>query len=195
MNNFFTLLLLSIFSTSTIFAAQPPAQTPVQAPMQIPVQIPNYKPVFSYRKKDGTNFFMTSNAEEAKSIGMQHGPQKNDLYYLGSQFAVADVAVDATWVPLYRYFNGIHFYTTDPNEIGATDAVGKVGKYNYKFEGIVGYISKGPRCNMVPLHRFYFPKAANSHQYVLENNPDYWLNRGNPDVKYEDITGYVYPNF
>ena len=66
-------------------------------------------------------------------------------------------------VPLYRYWKGDisndHFYTTDPDEIGATTR-GKAGKYGYVCEGIVGYCfpkteaGEGLPVDLVPLHRY-----------------------------------------
>lgn len=151
------------------------------------------KKVYSYRKPDGTNFFMTSDEQEAKSIGMSIGPQMHGFVFLGSQFSLGSAAFDNNWIPLYRYYNGVHFYSADPNEIGVINP-GEVGKHNYKCEGILGYISKVALPNMVPLHRFYFPNSAHSHQYVLESNPDYWMNRANAGITYEGIIGYVFSN-
>lgn len=156
---------------------------------------PSYPPtklVHCYRKQDGTDFFMTSDETEAKSIGMGLGTQKYGLIYLGAQFRVGEVQFDVNWTPLYRYVNnGVHFYTIDPNEIGATNAAGSVGKYGYSYEGIVGYISKVALPKTAALHRFYFPNKSQSHQYVLKNNPDYRMNRADPAIVYENITGYV----
>lgn len=174
--------ILFIFSTCCAVLAQTTCKP-----------LPSTKPVYSYRKPDGTNFFMTSDEQEATSIGMSIGPQMHGLIYLGSQFRVAASPVDDNWVPLYRYYNGVHFYTADPGEIGATNP-GEVGKFNYKCEGILGYVSKIALPDMVPLHRFYLPNNANSHQYVLESNPDYWMNRANTAIAYENIAGYVFKN-
>lgn len=152
------------------------------------------KLVHSYRLPDGRNFFMTSDENEAQTIGMGVGPQRHGLIYLGAQFRVAEYPLDSNWIPLYRYFNGVHFYTTNPNEIGATHAIGAVGKHGYRYEGILGYVSKERLPKTAPLHRFYFPDSAHSHQYVLDDNPDYWMNLANPRVVYENVVGHVFRN-
>ena len=171
-----------------------PNNAPLVVPPPPPPPPPPTKLVYSYRRPDATNFFMTSDVQEATSIGTGLGPQRHGFIFLGTQFRVAESALDANWIPLYRYYNGNHFYTADPNEIGATQAVGSVGKYGYRYEGIVGYISKIPLPKTVALHRFYFPNNGNSHQYITEDNPDYWMNRSNGGIVYENITGYVFTN-
>lgn len=63
-------------------------------------------------------------------------------------------------LPLLAYFNeatGSHLYTTDPGEIGATEA-NSVGKDGFKFEGVLGYVRRGPQAgpseDTVPLYRY-----------------------------------------
>lgn len=78
------------------------------------------KLVYTFRKQDGTDFFMTTDEQEAKSIGMNFGPQKDGYIYLGAPFRLEDSPKTKDWIPLYRYYNGVHFYASDTSEIGVT---------------------------------------------------------------------------
>jgi hypothetical protein len=56
-------------------------------------------------------------------------------------------------VPLYRYFSdraGVHFYTTDWNEIGT-------GAHGYRYEGIQCYVAPSQISGTVPFFRFCDP--------------------------------------
>ena len=149
--------------------------------------------VYTFRKWGGGDFIMTSDQQEAQSIGMNFGIQKDNFMYLGAPFRLEGSSINENWVPLYRYNNGaLHFFSSDPNEIGVT-RINDVGNSNYKCEGIIGYISKAQQPNTVPLHRFYLPLENQGYLYVLETNSSYWMKRADPAAKYTKIEGYVYP--
>ena len=159
-------------------------------------QVPT-EPVHSY-KQPGGSFFMTQNENE---LGIRLGRLSWNYIYVGSSFRMPPAQSKARldpqmWAPVYRYFNGkVHFYTTDPQEIGATHAEGAVGKHGYRYEGILGFVGRFEFPGSLALHRFYLPAQRHAHQYVMETDSDYYMNRADPAVHYEGIIGYVYPNF
>jgi hypothetical protein len=70
-------------------------------------------------------------------------------------------------LPVYRYFKPDvhdHFYTTNSAEIGVA-APGAVGKFGYRCEGVLGYISPVQSPGTVPVYRYY-KGAANDHFYT-----------------------------
>jgi hypothetical protein len=70
-------------------------------------------------------------------------------------------------VPVYRYFRADvhdHFYTTNSAEIGVA-APGAVGKFGYRCEGVLGYISPVQTPGTVPVYR-YFKAGTNDHLYT-----------------------------
>lgn len=67
--------------------------------------------------------------------------------------------------PLYRYYNGHHFYTTNPNEIGVT-SVGARGKDGYVCEGNEGFCFNWQFPGTIPLHRYY----NGDHFYTTDPN-------------------------
>ena len=74
-------------------------------------------------------------------------------------------------VPLYRYYRpGIHdhFYTTNWREIG-TYTHGKVGRYGYVSEGLVGYCMPWNKPGTVPLYR-YWKASVSDHFYTTNIN-------------------------
>ena len=66
----------------------------------------------------------------------------------------AFVAAVPGYAPLYRYYNGEHFYTTSIEEIG-TAVPGQQGKYGYRSEGIQCVIATEPRPGFLPLYRYW----------------------------------------
>ena len=76
-------------------------------------------------------------------------------------------------VPLFRYYLNTgsirdHFYTTAITEIG-TATPGKIGKYGYKSEGILGYCFREKQRGTVPLYRYYNPDLFD-HFYTTSIN-------------------------
>jgi len=105
-----------------------------------------------YRYWNGTDHFYTQNgAAEMKTIKKgEKGQYGFTCEGLGFHVYTNDMNGEA--IPLYRYYNGKeHFYTTDGDEIGVTEA-GKTGKFNYKCEGVVGYVKEA---DDQPVYRYF----------------------------------------
>ncbi len=91
-----------------------------------------------YRYWNGKDHFYTTNGKE---IGTTKIGVVGKFGYKSE--GIAGYCYN-TWIPttlpLYRYWNGAdHFYTINKAEIG-TIVVGKVGKFNYKYEGIACFV-------------------------------------------------------
>lgn len=89
---------------------------------------------------DIIDHFYTTNAEE---IGTTTNGEKGTDGYIceGITGYCYATAMNGT-IPLYRYYSEQskdHFYTTNPQEIGTT-AIGEIGHFDYKSEGIVCYV-------------------------------------------------------
>ena len=103
-------------------------------------------------------------------------------------------------VPLHRYWRAAsadHFYTTYESEIGTT-VPGKLGNYDYRYEGIQCYVYLAPepsRPGLVPLYRYWNPVVAD-HFYTLNSAEIGTLvvgKTGNYGYIYEGIQCYVFP--
>ena len=95
-------------------------------------------------------------------------------------------------VPLYRYNNGVHFYTTNSTEVGTTTP-GATGNFGYKSEGIAGYCFQSSWAGLKAFHRYF-----NGYEHFYTTNPDEIgtttigaVGKGN--YKYEGVTCYVKP--
>ena len=118
-------------------------------PVLIPHPTKEVAPVPFYRYFNGFEHFYTSNANEIGTIRVG-AVAKFEYRFEGIQCRVYPVQEEGT-VPLYRYWNGKdHFYTTNAAEIGTTTA-GQVGKYEYRCEGIAGYVYPNQHCPIVSL--------------------------------------------
>ena len=91
-----------------------------------------------YRYWNGADHFYTTNAAE---IGVTRPRQKGKHGYTSEGIAgyCFPARVHGS-KPLYRYWNGRdHFYTTNSHEIGTT-VPGRVGRFNYRSEGVACYV-------------------------------------------------------
>jgi len=100
-------------------------------------------------------------------------------------------------VPVYRYYlaaSSDHFYTANPNEIGATH-VGQHGAHGYLCEGTLGYVSPHAFPGSVAIHRYY-SEAQKDHFYTC-NDQEIGATHaigsvGHHGYKYEGVLGYAY---
>jgi hypothetical protein len=99
-------------------------------------------------------------------------------------------------VPVYRYFKADvhdHFYTTNSAEIGVA-APGAVGKFGYRCEGVLGYISPVQMPGTVPVYRYF--KAASHDHFYTSNSAEIGVvvngASGNHGYVCEGILGYAF---
>ena len=101
----------------------------------------------------------------------------------------AGMAVDAGYIPLFRYWNGgitDHFYTVRFSELGA-------GKHGWILEGVAAILLDTQVSGSVPLYRYW---GNNDHFYTTNANeigvtvPGF---RGHHNYVSEGIVGYCYP--
>jgi len=100
-------------------------------------------------------------------------------------------------LPIYRYWQPTHhdhFYTANPNEIGAISQ-GQVGHHGYTCEGIIGYLSANEFPGSVPIYRYY-SDGTHDHFYTT-NSAEIGTTTpgavGNHGYKFENILGFAYP--
>jgi len=94
---------------------------------------------------------------------------------------------------VYRYYNGEHFYTSNPDEIGTT-AEGATGFGGYKCEGVAFKSSDTQLENMVALYRYYKP---GDHFYTTNEKEIGTTTAGqvgNYGYTYEGVAAYCYQN-
>ena len=102
-------------------------------------------------------------------------------------------AVPYRLAPLYRYYKGEHFYTTNIHEIG-TATPGRQGNHGYVSEGVQCIIHTRQDPNTIPLYRYW---NGRDHFYTTNSNeigvttPGHV---GNHNYRSEGITGYCYPS-
>ena len=97
-------------------------------------------------------------------------------------------------VPLYRYWrpratSNDHFYTIDPNELGATTLHG------YISEGVVGYCFPSAVAGTIPLYR-YWKFSVRDHLYTTnaaEIGTTIRGQVGNYGYRFEGVACYVIP--
>jgi hypothetical protein len=99
-------------------------------------------------------------------------------------------------VPVYRYFKSDvhdHFYTTNSAEIGVA-APGAVGKFGYRCEGVLGYISPVQTPGTVPVYRYF--KAATHDHFYTSNTAEIGVvvngAAGNHGYVCEGVLGYAF---
>lgn len=88
-------------------------------------------------------------------------------------------------IPFYRYYNGVigdHFYTTNFNELGATN-------FGWDFEFVGCNIFGTQVDGTVPLYQYY-SSGAGDHFYTIDFST---LGNGAFGYTFEKITGYVFP--
>ena len=91
-----------------------------------------------YRYFNGVDHFYTTAASEigttkAGAVGKYGYKSEGIAGYCSSTQVPSSI-------PFYRYWNGDeHFYTTNRDEIG-TIVPGRVGRYNYKSEGVACFV-------------------------------------------------------
>ena len=95
-------------------------------------------------------------------------------------------------IPLYRYYNGEHFYTTGAGEIG-TITPGATGSFGYKCEGIAGYCYPSSASWLNPLYRYWNGKE---HFYTTNAGEIGTITigaTGSFGYKYEGVACYLKP--
>lgn len=125
----------------------------------------NLVPVFRYFQEGSKDHFLTIHSNEIGTetpgaVG-QHGYKFEGIAFHVSRDPAPGL------VPIYRYWKAAvsdHHYTTDPNEMGATQP-GQQANHGYVCEGIMGYIHKDPAPGTVPVHR-YFHGGLNDHFFT-----------------------------
>lgn len=112
-------------------------------------------PLYRYWRLEVSDHFYTTNSNEIGST-VYGESGKYGYKYEGIQCYIYSSPVYDT-VPLYRYWKGSvsdHFYTTNTNEIGTT-IIGRVGRHEYKCEGIVGFCFSTQKEGNIPLYRYW----------------------------------------
>jgi len=100
-------------------------------------------------------------------------------------------------VPVYRYYHGgthDHFYTANPNEIGAISP-GQAGNHGYSCEGTLGYVSPNEFPGSVPIYR-YNHEGTHDHFYTTNAGEIGTTTPGavgNHGYKFEGVLGFAYP--
>jgi len=102
------------------------------------VQIEDTVPIYRYWNEKDKDHFYTTNIKEIDitTVGMEKGGWKCE----GIVGYISPVPFHGSKA-IYRYYNAStldHFYTADETELGITEQ-GKLGKYNFVCEGILGY--------------------------------------------------------
>jgi len=99
-------------------------------------------------------------------------------------------------VAIHRYYKGDthdHFYTCNPNEIGATHAQGAVGNHGYTYEGVLGYAYVAQH-NLTTVYRYY--NDGNHDHFYTANAGEIGTTQaghtGNHGYKSEGIAFHVF---
>jgi len=152
-------------------------------------------PVYRYFHSGFHDHFYSANASEIGTT--QHGTAGNFGYSsegVGFQLFTHQLS---GLIPVYRYFleaNHDHFYTHNAGEIGASQP-GQVGKFGYKCEGVLGYISASQVPGTVPIFRYWH--EANKDHFYTHNAGEIGTTQegatGNHGYKCEGVLGYAYP--
>jgi len=123
--------------------------------------------VYRYWHEGHKDHFYTANAAD---IGTTHTGQVGNHGYKceGVAFHLFSHQHPGL-IPVYRYWLGAHhdhFYTANPQEIGATTA-GQTGHHGYVCEGILGYISPTEFFGSIPVYRYWL--GANHDHFYTSN--------------------------
>ncbi|CAF1376643.1 unnamed protein product, partial [Adineta steineri] len=130
-------------------------------------------------------------------IGQGHSLSRIDILEVQLYYQCIG-PVSGRLIPLYRYTRGYydHLYTTNGQEIGTTTQ-GAIGRYGYKYQGVVGqiYDSAGPQPSFtLPFYRYL--NILNGQHLYTSNWREIGTNRTGVVIKnwmYEENVGYLYP--
>jgi len=153
------------------------------------------QPVYRYWKDANHDHFYTTKVNEIGTV--QNGAVGNFGYKCeGVAFQVFTHALPGL-VPVYRYWlegSADHFYTANGAEIGVTQE-GASGKFGYKCEGVLGYVSTTQFPGTVPVYRYYHD--ANHDHFYTHNVGEIGVAQegatGNHGYRCEGVLGYAYP--
>jgi len=151
-----------------------------------PVQFPGSVPIHRYFHEAHFDHFYTANEQEIGTTHVGHVGHHGYKYE-----GVTGYAYPAQHYvkPVHRYWNaGItdHFYTVDPNEIGA-------GKHGYVGEGVAFHVFSHHHHGLVPVYRY---NKAGDHFYTAnaaEIGTTHPGQAGHHGYTCEGVLGYVSP--
>jgi len=150
-------------------------------------------PLYRYYHEGNKDHFYTANASEINAT--VNGQVGNHGYKCEGSIGHVFTSQVTGSVPLYRYWNSgssDHFYTANPNEIGATQN-GQTGNFGYTCEGIVGYVFVDQEPLARPLHR-YWHEGNKDHFYTDNGNEIGTIvngQSGNFGYKCEGVCGWL----
>ena len=141
---------------------------------------------FLYRYFDGEDHLYTTNADLIGTITINETGAYG--YKFEGRTGLISLIRNTGLVPLFQYYNGEHFYTTAPSEVGTITPSG------YRLQGILGYCSPSPGRFLSPLYQYW---NGNDHFYTINPNEIGTITpgaTGSGGYKYERVACYIQPS-
>ena len=139
-----------------------------------------------HRYWNGKEHFYTTNGGEIGTVTV--GATGSGGYNYEGNAGTISLVPGTSLVPLFRYYNGEHFYTTAPSEVGTITPGG------YRLQGILGYCSPSPGRFLSALYQYW---NGNDHFYTINPNEIGTITpgaTGSGGYKYERVACYIQPS-